>query len=327
MHHGIFKLSEMNILVTGGLGYLGGCLVQKLNENKTLKVLIGSRRKSIASFSTCTPVVEMTWSSESQLRTVCSGIDVVIHLAAMDADQSLADPVGALEVNGVCTARLLEAAIKEGVSRFIYLSTSHVYGNSFAGIITEKTLPEPIHPYATSHRAGEDVVFAANYFKKIKGIILRLSNSVGKPADMNTNCWKLLVPDLCKQAIEHEKLVLKSNGLQKRNFIPITETCRAIEHFVTMAQEKNIPPIINIGSRENISVLEMAYLIQSRYEVLFGSVRKIERVSPKVGEEGKFYKYSIDLLEQTGFYHCQRLSSVIDELLIYSNENYVSKPK
>lgn len=317
----------MKILVTGGLGYLGGRLVQKLNENKALEVFIGSRRKSIATFSTSTPVIAMTWSSESQLREVCSGIDVIIHLAAMDADHSFADPVAALEMNGVCTARLLEAAINEGVSRFIYLSTSHVYGNIFSGLITEKTLPEPIHPYATSHRAGEDVVFAANYLKKLKGVILRLSNSIGKPADIKTNCWKLLVPDLCKQAIEEEKLVLKSNGLQKRNFIPITETCRAIEYFVTMEQEGNIPPIINIGSRENMSVMEMAYLIQSRYEVLFGSVPRLERVSLKDGEESKFYKYSIDLLEQTGFFSSQQLSSAIDDLLIYCNENYESKRK
>ena len=315
----------MKVLVTGGLGYLGGCLVQLLSNSENYEVIIGSRKKAIASFAPNATVVTTNWSSQSQLESVCEGVDIIIHLAAMDAENSLANPVAALEMNGLGTARLLEAAISKRVSRFIYLSTSHIYGNISSGIISEKTFPLPIHPYATSHRAGEDVVFSSNQLGKIKGIILRLSNCFGKPADKNANCWNLLVQDLCKQAIENHKLVLKSDGLQMRNFIPIMEACRAIEHFVKMQPEDNIPPIINIGSTENMSVLGMAELIQARYEFLFKESLIINRTSPKEGERNQFYKYSIDLLEQTGFHSTKKISSTIDDLLMVCYENYDSK--
>ena len=76
----------------------------------------------------------------------------------MNAQNCVTDPVAALEVNAVATARLLQAAIRQGAKRFIYLSTAHVYGSSLSGVITEETCPASLCPYAASHRAGEDVV-------------------------------------------------------------------------------------------------------------------------------------------------------------------------
>jgi nucleoside-diphosphate-sugar epimerase len=77
-------------------------------------------------------MVVSDWNSEESLRACCKGVDVLVHLAAMNAVECAADPVAALIVNAVATTMLLEAAKKEKVRRFVYLSTAHFRGNMAA---------------------------------------------------------------------------------------------------------------------------------------------------------------------------------------------------
>lgn len=76
----------------------------------------------------------------------------------MNDAECIRDPLAASEVNGVNTARSVEAAKVSGVRRFIYISTTRVYGPRLVGRIDGSTLPIGPHPYATSHLAAEDVV-------------------------------------------------------------------------------------------------------------------------------------------------------------------------
>ena len=311
----------MNILITGGTGYLGGRLVQWLTENTSHSIFIGSRKKEAVSFSQGTPVIQTNWSSQEQLEVACNNMDVVIHLAAMDAIQSAKDPTGAFEVNSQYTTRLLNAAVKKNVSRFIYLSTAHVYGQQ-SGVIRESSITAGTHPYATSHKAGEDAVLAANAIGDIKGIVLRLSNSFGAPAHKDVNCWTLLIPDLCKQAVEKNKLVLTSDGHQKRNFISIKDACRAINFFIDLSNENISSSIFNIGSKENRSVLEMAQVVQSRYFALTGLQLPLERAASNTENESVTYRYDIELLINLGFLFTEHIESTVDELLIFCQKNY-----
>src|SRR3546814_17036700 len=93
----------------------------------------------------------------------------------MNAQNCAANPVEALEFNGVATARLVQAAARVGIRRFIYLSTAHVYCAPLTGTITEDTCPRNLHPYATSHLAGENAVLSAVQAGEISGMVLRLS--------------------------------------------------------------------------------------------------------------------------------------------------------
>ena len=139
----------MRILITGGLGLIGGRLGQHLHQAGH-QVILGSR-------NTCNPpdwlpqaeVAETDWKVDSSLEQICNGVDVLIHAAGMNAQDCVADPVAALEFNGLATARLLASAICAGVKRFIYLSTAHVYASPLVGTINEDTCPRNLHPYAT----------------------------------------------------------------------------------------------------------------------------------------------------------------------------------
>ena len=315
----------MNVLITGGLGYVGGRFLQALATNPGFEVWVGSRREFTERpewLPSTVKLVTSQWGAQTALEKLCDGIDVVIHLAAMNAADCANDPVAALQFNGVVATQLLEAAIAKGVSRFIYLSTAHVYGAPLQGEINEKDCPLPLHPYATTHRAAEQMVTAAHMNGRIEGVVLRLSNSFGAPAHPQANCWMLLVTDLCRQAVEQQALVLHSSGLQRRDFVPMRDVCRALEHIVALPAEKLGEGLFNIGGEWSPTVLEVAQLIQQCYSRLFdGKVSLTYKVSDQ-DEQSMPLNYRIDHLKQSGFVLQTTAEEEIDQLLMFCMEHF-----
>lgn len=266
---GQFDLA-VRVLITGGFGFIGGRLAKHFSQAKH-QVVLGSRYiKALPSWLPSAELARIEWYDEEALESCCTGVDVIIHAAGMNAQDCAADPVAALAFNGKATERLVQAAIKARVGHFIYLSTAHVYANPLVGTITEKTTTNNSHPYAASHLAGELSVINANKSGKIQGTVIRLSNAFGAPVHRNVNCWMLLVHDLCKQAVENRQLVLKSSGLQHRDFVPISYVCQVVGDLVTSNDQSKRWPIVNVGLGVSKSVLEMAVIIRQRCRLALG---------------------------------------------------------
>lgn len=290
------------VLITGGFGYVGGRIAQALAALPDTHVVLGSRRaRERPGWLPTASAVVTPWDEPERLGEACAGVDTVIHLAAMNEIEAGRDPAGALEANGVATARLLEAAKDAKVERFIYLSTAHVYGTPLAGRIDETTCPRPVHPYATSHRAAEDVVLAAHDTGALNGIVVRLSNSFGAPAHPVVDRWTLLVNDLCRQAVTTGRLTLRSAGLQRRDFVTLTDVGRAIAHLVNLPRESTGDGIFNLGGAWAPTVMEMASLVAARTGVVLGFPVEIKRPEPAPAETSQPLDYRIDKLLATGF--------------------------
>ena len=145
VRRGRFSLA-MRILITGGFGFVGGRLAVHLAQAGH-QVLIGSRNESNPpDWLPQAEVAQIKCNDDCFIESSWEGVDVIIHAAGMNAQDCAADPVAALDVNGVATARLVEAASRAGVKKFIYLSTAHIYASLLVGTITEETLPR--NPYA-----------------------------------------------------------------------------------------------------------------------------------------------------------------------------------
>lgn len=267
----------MRILITGGFGFIGGRLAARL-AHAGHQVVLGSR-KAVAppAWLLQAEVVNIDWEDDVALVKCCIDVDVVIQAAGMNAQDCAKDPVAALAFNGVATARLVTAASRAGVQRIIYLSTSQVYAGALIGNITEETYPRNLHPYATSHLAGEQAVLSVCEYGNIQGIVLRISNAFGVPMHKDVNCWMLLVNDLCKQAVQKRKLILHSSGEQFRDFIAMTEVCRLIEHLAVTNRDDSQTGIFNIGASEARSVLAMAETIQQRCMQVLGFEPELQR--------------------------------------------------
>ena len=201
----------MKILITGGLGFIGARLGKSLSC-QGYEVTCATRSKQVLpNWKDMGKVVQIDWERSSSLKSACKGKDVVIHAAGMNSSECFENPEKALIVNGGYTKKIYHYALAAGVKQFIYLSSAHVYSEKLEGIINEKTKPSNQHPYAISNLAGEKSLLDEKISTGMQHTIVRIANSFGSPCDAKTNCWMLVANNLCKQAAEDRRMVLRSS--------------------------------------------------------------------------------------------------------------------
>jgi UDP-glucose 4-epimerase len=315
------------VLITGASGYIGGRLVQALAEEPRFHLRLGTRQPLTIrpAWLGEAEIVSLDLLSQEDLNSACRGVRYVIHLAALNEIESLANPEEALLINGLGSLKLLEAAKRAGVERFIYFSTAHVYGAPLVGIIAEESLARPNHPYAITHKVAEDFVLAAHDKKDIQGIALRLSNGFGAPASVNVNRWTLIVNDLCRQAVTTGKLVLKSSGLQWRDFITLSDVVRSVQHFLTLPASACQDGLFNLGGECALQIIHLTRRIADRASRFLGFTPPIQRPEPTPGESFQPLEYRIDKLKSTGFTLCRNIDEEIDATLYFCKEVFGGK--
>ena len=309
------------VLITGGFGYLGGRIAVELSRDPKIPVTVGSRNaQSKPDWLPQAETVATDVLEPKTLSKAVEGVQVVVHLAAMNASECADDPGKAVLVNTLGTLNVLRTSIDAGVERFIYFSTAHVYGVPLVGHITEATLPRPIHPYAITHCAAESFVLAAHNQKKITGIVLRLSNGFGAPTHPDVDCWTLLVNDLCRQAVLTRKMVLRSSGLQERDFIPLMDIGRAVRHLIALPRDDCADGLFNLGSNSSLSVWEMAQRVAQRCQVKLGFLPDITRPEPLVNQHLETFHYDCEKLLKTGYHLECAIEDAIDETLLFCSK-------
>jgi UDP-glucose 4-epimerase len=302
----------LNVLLTGGLGYLGGRLAQVLAAEPYCELALATRRAGCADLPVPNArLVSLDWGSDAALEQACGGIDAVVHLAGMNAADCARDPIAALEFNGVGTARLARAAAGQRVRRFVYVSSAHVYGTALRGCVDELTCPEPVHPYATSRRAAEDGL-RQNRGGTLETVIVRLSNGFGAPASPTVDCWSLVTNDLCRQAVTTRRAVLRSGGQQRRDFVPLAEACRAIAHLLMLPAARLGDGLFNVGGDWAPTMLEMAELIAARVAAVLGYRPQVVAGEAREDIGAELREYSVARLLATGF--ALRSGAVVEEL-------------
>lgn len=292
------------VVVTGGLGYVGGRICAHLAE-LGYEVVATSRRVVEG-----LPFQVAEWSED-----LLEGAYAVVHLAAANEIDCARDPLSAIDLNVRETVRTLMAAEKAQVPKFIYFSTVHIYGSPLRDEISEDSRPLPIHPYAITHRNAEDYVLAARNSRAIDGIVVRLSNSFGAPLTPDVNRWTLVVNDLCRQAIEQKSLTLQSSGIPTRDFITLTDVCRAVAHLLSLEKSQSLDGVFNFSGEQTISILAMAERIQARYEALFGEKLPLTRKEPAQGEQPLPLHISAAKLRGTGFNFTGDIDAELDAML------------
>lgn len=312
----------MRILITGGFGFIGSRLGQYFHE-RGYEVILGSRKKRPPpNWLPGAQSTIMKWDNSKYLLNLCSSVDIILHCAGMNAADCDADPVSALVFNGLATARLARAADTSGVQFFVYFSTAHVYSEDLSGEISEDWHPSNKHPYARSHLYAERAALDTNQGSKMNVIVLRLSNVIGAPADKSADCWRLVANDLCRQSIEKGRLELRTSGIQTRDFIGITELSRAVDYLLNNSL-KGKSEIFNVGGNYSLSIRQLAYLIQERFEKNFNKSLQLFIPSSDEKELIKKFEYKIDKLLSTKFVLKNTLENDIDELLIFCKNAFV----
>jgi UDP-glucose 4-epimerase len=248
------------VLITGGSGYLGGRIADYL-RNYGFDVLIGTRNKSS---SDCF----MDYFNKESLEKACNNVDQIIHLAGMNAQECEKNPDDALNFNGKGTSNLLDAAIKQGVTNFLYFSTAHVYQSPLEGNFDECTLANPSHPYSISNKAAEDYVLQAVSGNNLFGTVFRLTNAVGSPSSPSANCWMLVANDLCRQTVVNKNMQLHSSEYIRRDYLPISSICEVIRF--SLLSNNFSGEVVNLSAGHSLSLKELSDLIKNRCKLLLG---------------------------------------------------------
>lgn len=257
----------VRILITGGSGYIA-MQIGKFLSSLGYEVKLASRAQCTSS-----GFFHIDWNDDQSLFELCAEADIIIHAASLNARESSLAPAKAFELNAVSTTRLLENAVKAGVSRFIYLSTAHVYSSPLRGVVHEDTPVLNNHPYASSHYAAEQSTVYYSSVSALDAIALRLSNVFGIPPHSNHPAWELFVNDLCYQAVFCDRLKINSNSNIVRDFLPMKvlfDSILSLINFPHSFQEISPRRVLNVGSHISLSLYEMACMVQERLGALSG---------------------------------------------------------
>ena len=309
---------KKTVLITGGFGFLGGRLGQYLSGE--CNVILASRADQVApDWLPLSKTIKIDWEGEQSLLDACKSVDIIIHASGLNAQECGDDPEKALLVNGTYTQRLVNAAVKQGVKKIIYLSTAHVYSNNLTGVVTEDMPATNEHPYATSHITGEMAVLSATNRGDTDGVVVRIANAFGRPADKDVNCWMLLVNDLCRQAVVKKSLTLYSNSKIVRDFVTISDFCSTIEFLIE--DENAGGNIVNIGSGESCTVGDMADRIQKNCLDVLG-VELLITFKQEPSIEKKSLDFKTNYLDDSGFKFVNDFDVEIKKLISFCKENF-----
>ncbi len=284
----------MNILVTGGGGYLGSVLIPKLvTRGHTVRVLdigyfgLAHVRAMNASVQLVREDLRRVTGDAGLLARVLDGIDCVIHLAAISNDPSAElNPALTHEVNFEATVKLAEAS-RERRIRFVFSSSCSVYGDA-EGDLTEDSGLNPLTVYAVSKVQSEQA-------------LNRLANDVWRPVVLRNGTlfgysprmrFDLVVNIFALYSTLHNEVRVFGDGLQWRPFLSVQDCARA---FVFFAEKPDVRHIFYNVAHENLRVVDVAEI--------FGHINtklKVIQV-PTQDPDLRDYRVSIQRMHSEGF--------------------------
>lgn len=279
------KIKGCKVLVTGADGFIGSHLAEEL-------VKAGCKVRALALYNSFN---NWGWLENSPLREemeivtgdirdpflckqITKEVDVVFHLAALIAiPYSYIAPASYIDTNVSGTLNMVQAAMENGVKRFIQTSTSEVYGTALYAPIDEKHPLQPQSPYSAS-KIGSDSI-AMSYFNAFDFplCIARPFNTYGPRQSA-----RAVIPSIISQIAAGNKTLNLGDLSPTRDFNFVKDTCKG---FIAIAESENaIGKVINIGSGREISVADTAFLIKSIMGSNIEILHDAQRIRPAKSE-------------------------------------------
>ncbi|HPF89311.1 MAG: SDR family oxidoreductase [Flavobacteriales bacterium] len=268
------------VLVTGGTGFIGSHVCEALiaagHPVRCMDNFATSRRENIShlegmgSFS----FVESDIRSAADCQAVVEGMEVVVHLAALGSvPRSIQDPLATHATNLTGFLNMLEAARKAGVRRFVYASSSSVYGDSKELPKREPHIGRPLSPYAVTKVTNE--VYAGVY-SRLHGMDtlgLRFFNVFGERQDPE-GPYAAAIPRFIRAFLRQEAPRIHGDGHQSRDFTYVGNVVRVIEQAIAVADARCSGEVFNVAFGARTSLLELVQLLRE----------ELARIDPALGD-------------------------------------------
>ncbi|WP_347756252.1 dTDP-glucose 4,6-dehydratase [Agrococcus sp. ProA11] len=285
----------MQLLVTGGAGFIGSNLVRMLLEDRLpglegASVTVLDALTYSGNLANLAPVADHPHFEFVQgdirdtglLDRILPGVDAIVHLAAEShVDRSVRDASVFVETNVVGTQRLLDAALRHGVARVVHVSTDEVYGSIETGSWSEDRPLEPNSPYSAS-KAGSDLL--ARSYHRTHGLdvrITRCSNNYGP-----FHFPEKLIPLFVTNLIDGLEVPLYGDGQHVRDWLHVDDHCRGIALVLT---DGRAGEVYNIGGGTELTNVELTE------RLLEATGRDASAVRQVADRKGHDQRYSVDI--------------------------------
>jgi UDP-glucose 4-epimerase len=250
----------VRFLVTGGAGFLGTALANRLaQDGHQVRVIDDLSAGDSARLDGRVLFTRGDVADRPKLWTLLQNVDCVYHLAArVLVSESILYPRAYNEVNVGGTVSVMEAMRDAGVRRVVFTSSGAVYGEQAEQPVREDQIPNPQSPYAVSKLAAEYYVRTIGALWGIETVILRIFNAYG-PGQNLPPSHPPVVPRFLHQALHGGSLVIFGSGGQTRDFVYVDDVVEALVAAATAADVDR--RIINVGTGCETSVNDLAALV------------------------------------------------------------------
>lgn len=294
----------MQVLVTGGAGFIGSHYVRSLlagaypayADADVVVLDLLTYAGTLSNLAGCAADPRMQFvrgdiRDPDVVAGVMDGTDVVVHFAAEShVDRSIAGAADFVSTNVVGTQVLLQAALERGVSRFVHVSTDEVYGSIDDGAWPETHPLEPNSPYSAS-KAGSDLL--ARSFHRTHGLpvcITRCSNNYG-PHQFPEKVIPLFVTNL----LDGRKVPLYGDGLNVRDWLHVDDHCRGIQ---LVAEKGRDGEVYNIGGGTELTNSELTMRL---LEAVGADASMIEHVPDRLGHDRRYCVDWTKIADELGY--------------------------
>lgn len=265
------------ILITGGLGQVGSYLVDRLHSFN--KITIIDNYSSTAKEQVPADVTVFRGDiGDNLVSELIKKNDVVIHTAAqISVPHSMNDPLADAKTNIFGTLNLLEAARNSNISKFIYISSAAVYGNTIYNPIDELHPQNPLSPYGASKLSGEKYCLMYHQAFGLPACCIRPFN-IYSPRQKPENSYSGVISKFIEKVRVNENLIIFGDGSQTRDFISVHDIVDII--LLLMENDQANGHVFNAGTGKSIMIKDLANIINN----IFESSTDIQYIAEREGD-------------------------------------------
>jgi len=272
-------MKNKNIVVTGGLGFIGSHIVDELIDDNKIIIIDNKSSGKLENLANSKHpnlkiiIEDLNEMSLSQLNNILDGVDYVFHLAAfVSVPMSVENPVKSNENNVDTTVKLLTAAKEMDVLKFIFSSSSAVYGENPNMPLKESEGLMPSSPYAASKASCE--LYCHSFWESygLAAVSLRYFNVFGPRQDVNSQ-YAAVIPNFIHSLVNGEQAIIYGDGEQSRDFVYVKDIVKAN----IAAAESDHSGVVNVASGVAISIAQLYEIVKDTLGSDLDPIYKEER--------------------------------------------------
>ncbi|MBK7481365.1 MAG: SDR family oxidoreductase [Flavobacteriales bacterium] len=271
-----------SILVTGGTGFIGShvcdALIAAGHSVRCMDNLATSKQDNIAHLEGLPDFtfVHSDIRSAAECAEAMEGIEVVVHLAALGSvPRSIKDPLASHATNLTGFLNVLEAARDEGVGRFVYASSSSVYGDSKELPKREEHIGRPLSPYAVTKACDETYAQLYTRLHGLSTIGLRFFNVFGERQDPE-GPYAAAIPKFIASFLEHRSPLIHGDGQQSRDFTYVGNAVQAVLKAVGTEDPNCAGAVFNVAFGARTTLLELVDALRDELALIDPAIAKVE---------------------------------------------------